>query len=403
MRILILSDAYLPESTLNHAKMLHELAVEFQSQGHEVVVLTSGSSSQAQPLIEERMDEVTLWRFRCRPTRGVSHYKRAINETLLSFYAYLALKKKAVHSSFDIVVNYSPTIFWGPLAAWLKKQGAYVYLVLRDFFPLWAIDEGLIKRGSLVAKYFHFFEHLNYRSADLIAVQSPANVKIFRDISADRYYPVDVLYNWAASPPIVDCYFGLTFLQDLGINDKFIFFYGGNIGHAQDIQYILTLAKKFIDQPKAHFLIVGQGDQYDNINAQIELMNLTNVSLASSITQEQYRSVLTQVDVGIFTLAASHTAHNFPGKILGYLAAGLPILGAVNSGNDLIEVVNKSGSGKVSVTGNINQFYSDAMMLFSEVSSREQMSVAAHQLLDDVFSVEHATSKILSAHAARKI
>jgi glycosyltransferase involved in cell wall biosynthesis len=403
MRILVLSDAYLPESTLNHAKMLHELAVEFQSQGHEVVVLTPGCASQAQPLLEEKMDDVALWRFRCRPTRGVSHYQRAINETLLSFYAYRALKKKALDTSFDIVVNYSPTIFWGPLAAWLKKQGAYVYLVLRDFFPLWAIDEGLIKRGSLVAKYFHFFEHLNYRSADLIAVQSPANVKIFNDISADRYYPVDVLYNWSASPPIADPHFGSAYLKDLGISDKFIFFYGGNIGHAQDIQYILTLAERFIDQPKAHFLIVGQGDQYNNISAQIKLMNLSNVTLSSSITQQQYRSVLTQVDVGIFTLAASHTAHNFPGKILGYLAAGLPILGAVNNGNDLIEVVNQSGSGKVSVTGNIDQFYDDAMILFSDAFSREQMSVAAHQLLDDVFSVENATSKILSAHAARKI
>ena len=48
MRLLIISDDYLPSSTRVHAKMLHELALEFKAKGHDVVVLTPGTSDQAQ-------------------------------------------------------------------------------------------------------------------------------------------------------------------------------------------------------------------------------------------------------------------------------------------------------------------------------------------------------------------
>lgn len=401
MRICILSDAYLPESTLIHSKMLHELAEELLKRDHEVVVFTPGLANQKRVINRGDIDGVDVWKFRCKPTRGVSHFKRAINETLLSWYAYRAIKQEKLNSNFDLVINYSPTIFFGPLVKWFRLHGAYVYLVLRDFFPQWAIDEGLIGTRSIIAKYFRFFEHLNYHNSNLIAVQSPANVAVFKQISKPKEYPLEVLYNWAAPLPKVNPNYGISFLQKLNLENKYIFFYGGNIGHAQDIPYILRLAEQFTEQSSAHFLILGQGDQFEAIQEQINEMSLSNVTLTASVNQEEYRSILTQVNIGVFTLASSHRAHNFPGKILGYLAAGLPILGAVNNGNDLIELVNESGSGKVSINGNFDQFFQDALTLYNSISERNEMSNAAHHLLKDLFSVQTAADKILSSYYSR--
>ena len=42
MRILILSDDYLPKSVKAHSKMLHELAIKLKSHGHDVNILTPG-------------------------------------------------------------------------------------------------------------------------------------------------------------------------------------------------------------------------------------------------------------------------------------------------------------------------------------------------------------------------
>lgn len=403
MRIVILSDAYLPESTLIHAKMLHELAVEYVWRGHEVIVLTPGLLDQENLMNQCSLDGVDVWRFRCRPTRGVSHRNRAINETLISWFAIRAIKSAGLDPDFDLCINYSPTIFFGPLARWFRRRGAFVYLVLRDFFPQWVIDEGIIKDNSLAASYFRFFENLNYASSDVVAVQSPANVRVFNKITGSKQYPVEVLYNWTAPASEVDVSFGERFVIDHQLGKKFLFFYGGNIGHAQDIPVILRLAKTMAEQTDAHFLIVGQGDQYANIKEKIKEMGLSNVTLAPSVSQEEYRSLLTQVDCGVFTLAASHRAHNFPGKILGYLAAGLPILGSVNAGNDLIELVNTSGAGRVSVNGDFEMLEQDARDILSSLETRLAMSEAAAHLLEQVFCVKSAADQILKRYKTQDI
>jgi glycosyltransferase involved in cell wall biosynthesis len=403
MRIVILSDDYLPESTLIHAKMLHELAVEYVKRGHEVVVLTPGLSGQTVLVDRSSLDGVDVLRFRCRPTRGVSHRDRAINETLLSWYSFRAVRSAGLDPNFDLCVNYSPTIFFGPLARWFRSRGAFVYLVLRDFFPQWVIDEGLIKENSLAARYFRFFEHLNYRCSDVIAVQSPANVQVFNKITGPRHYPVEVLYNWTASASKEAAGFGKRFINDHQLSSNFIFFYGGNIGHAQDIPVILRLAKAMTAQAEAHFLIVGQGDQYLNIEKKIKEMGLSNVTLAPSVSQEEYRSLLTSVDCGVFTLASSHKAHNFPGKILGYLAAGVPILGCVNAGNDLVELVNKSGAGLASVNGDFTKFKQDARSIFSSGEMRRDMSEKAANLLQQVFCVRAAAGQIIDRYETKGV
>lgn len=399
MRIAILPDAYLPEGTQNHAKMMHELAVELVDRGHDVIVITPASAAQSKHLDRYELDGVDVWKFRCWPMRGVSHIKRAINETLLSWFAYRAITKSRLDPKFDLVINYAPTIFFGPLVWWLRNYGANVYLVLRDFFPQWAIDEGLIKKDSIVERYFRFFERLNYKQSNVIAVQSPANSPIFKEITGSREYPTEVLFNWARPLEQVDEAFGKSFLQYYGIAGKFIFFYGGNIGHAQDIPYILRLAERMKDEAEVHFLIIGQGDQYQSIGDRINQLGLNNVTLAPSVSQDEYRALLTKVDVGLFTLARSHRAHNFPGKVLGYLAAGLPVLGAVNEGNDLIQIVNDSGAGLVSINGEFDSFAADAQKIFQDAAARHLMTISARALLAQNFSVVAAADQILESQA----
>lgn len=398
MRIAILPDAYLPEGTLIHVKMMHELAVELVNRGHDVVVITPGTANQSEPIYRFALDSVDIWKFRSRPVRGVSHIQRAINETFLSWFAYTAIKKMKLNPRFDLVINYAPTIFFGPLARWLRGKGAYVYLVLRDFFPQWAVDEGLIRSGSLVENYFRFFERLNYKASDVIAVQSPANLPVFDEIVRPCHFPTEVLYNWAAQLPEIDKSFGRSFIEAHKLSEKFIFFYGGNIGHAQDIPYILRLAQRLNVHVDVHFLIIGQGDQYKKIGLQIREMGLTNTTLAPAVSQDEYRSILTQVDVGVFTLAPSHRAHNFPGKILGYLAAGLPVLGAVNRGNDLIEIINQSGAGRVTVNGDYIRFVKDAILIYEDVVARKSMNESAKELLVKQFSVVAAADQILERY-----
>lgn len=393
MKIVILSDDYLPNSTRVHAKMLHELALEFTVRGHKVIVVTPGCWQQDNKVVIDNIDGIEVWRFKSKPTRGVGKVKRAINESMLSLRAYFALKKMINEQQFDLCVNYSPTIFFGPLAWYLKNKGTYVYLILRDFFPQWIIDQGIVKEDSLIVRYFRFFEHLNYNTSNCVAVQSPANLVIFEKMYSNHENAC-VLMNWIKSKPILLS--DVVTKEKLGLKGKVVLFYGGNIGHAQDMTNLMRLAKNLKNYEQAHLLLIGQGDEFELVQETVSSWNLTNVTLLPSVSQDEYMKIVAGMDIGLFSLSSRHSAHNFPGKLLGYMVESLPILGSVNGGNDIIELINESGAGLVSVNGNDDIFLKNAVKLIDDQLCRNEMGVNSFNLVNKLFSVESAANKILS-------
>ena len=313
----------MPFSTRAHAKMMHELALKFSSLSHKVVVLTPGHLSQNTFLIIEMFEGIEVWRFRSISFRGKGKIFRAAGEILLPFFALFALfiSKKANSINFELVVNYSPSIFFAPVARYFKKKKSFVFLVLRDFFPQWAVDQGLLTNRSPITWFFRQVEKLNYRSSNVIAVQSPANLNIFKRIYSGQV-DLKVLMNWSAQSPNVtkEGFDKYLLHRELKIpNDKVILFYGGNIGHAQDMANIVRLAKRLNLCEKAHLLLIGQGDAYEMVHEAINQYQLENLTLMPSVSQDKYREYLASADIGLFSLSKTHTTHNFPGKLLGYM------------------------------------------------------------------------------------
>lgn len=401
MKLALLCDDYLPHSTRVGAKMLHELARGLVHLGHQVTVITPQSNASPSPLLSETLEEVVVWRFECGPIKDVSKFRRAINESLISLYAWRQIRKQVKEDTFDGIIYYSPSIFFGPLAAKLKKRcSCKSYLVLRDFFPQWAVDAGLIKKGSVIDRYFRFFETVTYRNADMIGVMSPGNLEIFNQ-RTDNRYKVSVLRNWTRIEPhnVIDVNANLR--QRLGLKDEIIFFYGGNIGYAQDMDNLMRLVRRMQKFNNAHFLFVGQGDEVERINELAIEWKLSNYSYLPSVTQDEYRDMLTQVDVGLFSLSAKHTSHNFPGKLLGYMLQSLPILGSVNQDNDLINLIQDNRAGLISVNGDDEIFFDNATTLYKNLELRNKIGLAGNALLHKEFSVMNAVSIITEFFSVR--
>jgi glycosyltransferase involved in cell wall biosynthesis len=395
MRLAIITDDYLPLSTLVHAKMLHELALQLTVEGHEVVVITPGLPDQNARLVKNSVDGITVWRFKNGKTRGVNKITRALNETLFSFNAWRAIRKDVEAVPFDGVIYYSPSIFFGWLVRKIKTTSqCKSYLILRDLFPQWAIDEKLIRQGSLIEKYFRFFETLNYTAANTIGLMSPKNLELF-DKTFDQKFSTHVLFNWADTkrPEFVSVKLNLR--KNLGLEGKVIFFYGGNIGHAQDMENLMRLAVSLKDKEGFHFLFIGQGDEVDLVKGCIKRESLMNTTFLPSVSQEEFKYILRQVDIGLFSLAYSHKAHNFPGKILGYMVESLPILGSVNPGNDLSDVILSADAGYVFVNGDDNSLRDAAIELAFSNDLRKRLGANANDLLRQSFSVDSAAKSII--------
>ena len=397
MKVALIIDDYAPISTRVAGKMAHELARELVNQGHDVTVITPHFDIKAPCFVQTDVDGVAVWYFRSGKIKGVGKFTRALNETLLSIKAWSSIDEKVRQDTFDGIIYYSPSIFFGLLVLKLMKRCQCTsYLILRDFFPQWAVDAGLIKAGSVIEKYFRFFEDLSYSAASTIGVMSQKNLDMFNQNTNNRFH-CNILRNWASLSPYHPGACMVDFRSKLGLDNKIIFLYGGNIGYAQDMENLMRLAKGMKKYDKAHFLFVGEGDEVELIQRLAIEWNLKNFSYVPSVNQEHFKAILAQVDVGVFSLSAKHTSHNFPGKLLGYMVQSLPLLGSVNEGNDLIGLVNDSSAGFVSVNGDDDLFLQNSISLYKSLELRRQTGAASYRLLETEFAVAGIASSIIVA------
>ncbi len=202
---------------------------------------------------------------------------------------------------------------------------------------------------------------------------------------------LEVLHNWAANEPVEAV---TDHKKQLGLEGKVVYFYGGNIGHAQDMMNIVRLAKAMQAEEKAHFVLVGAGDEVELVREAMAREKLENMTLLPAVSQEEFKQMLASFDVGLFTLHRDHSTHNFPGKLLGYMVQELPILGSINAGNDLKEIVEDAKAGLVTVNGEDDRLLENAMKLLDD-DYRKEIGRNARKLLEFTFSVEAAAKQIL--------
>ena len=391
MKLLLIVDDYLPHSIKVAAKMMHELALEFKANNHDVTVLTPDPRLRI-PFKVEEIDKIKIVFFKSGEVKNISKVRRAINESLLSVRAWNTTRSYLKSNPHDAIIYYSPSIFWGPMVGRLKRLwGAKSYLILRDIFPQWTVDNGLISKRSPIYQYFKFFERINYKHADKIGVMSPSNLSFFQSVQKD-VIKFEVLYNWAKIdvPRIADSHFR----DQLGLKEKVVFFYGGNIGHAQNMINLIHLAHRLKDNPNVHFLFVGKGDEVDLILTEKKKNQLDNVTYLPPVGQQTYFKMLNEFDIGLFSLHPGHKTHNFPGKLLGYMEFSKPILGSVNKGNDLKIIVNQAKAGFIFDHGEDEEFYNAALRLIQSESLRNETGKLARQLLINQFSVGRACRQI---------
>jgi len=393
MRILILVVYYLP-STMSSAKLIDDLAREFHRLGHEVLVAAPDDALRRDCEVSDESG-IKVLRVKTGEIKSASRWLRAWREITLSSVMWRKGRACFRENPCDLIIYYSPTIFFGSLVAKLKRlYGCPSFLVLRDIFPQWAVDAGVLRRGSLVHRFFAFKEKQNYDAATVIGVQSPANLDYFARPGRTGKYRSDVLYNWAAKT--VDCGSSRGYRRRLGLEDKVVFFYGGNIGVAQDMDNILRLAEALQKDREAYFLLVGDGSEVPRLQSLIAAKGLTNIAIHPPVDQKIYLEMLADFDIGLVSLDRHLGTHNFPGKILSYCDQAKPVLASVNPGNDLKVLLEKYDAGLVCLNGENGQLEIMARRLLADRELRIRLGQNAQAMMEDCFSVQRAAAQILS-------
>lgn len=393
MRVALIADAF-PPLRSSGAVQLRDLSLEFAKQGHDVTMMVAAPELDVPFRIEEWRG-IRIVRLKTLKTKDIGYVRRTINEFLMPFAMLRNLRKSPLAAErWDGVAWYSPTIFLGPMVSALKSASACrSYLIIRDIFPEWAADMGLMGRG-LPYRVFKAIASYQYSVADVIGVQTPGNRAYFKDWLQGPNRRVEVLQNWLANSPASGCSISINTTALAG---RKIFVYAGNMGVAQGMGILLDLAERLKHRADIGFLFVGRGSDAQRLRADAKQRGLENVVFFDEIDPDEIPGLYAQCHVGLVALDLRHKTHNIPGKFLSYMQAGLPVLASINPGNDLVDLISSEQVGRVCADASVESMATNALELIDAIGQDAGFNDRCHVLSARLFSPEAAVKQIVSA------
>lgn len=327
-KILVICQYYKPEPF-----RISDICEELVCRGHEVHVVTGYPNYPEGVLyegygkgkhIDEVINGVKVHRFYTVPRqtgiikRFLNYYSYAISSTKY------VLSKKCVASdgkAFDVVYcnQLSPVMMAHAAIAYKKKYNVPVVMYCLDLWPESLIAGG-ITRKSAIYKYYHLVSKRIYRQMDKLLITSRMFSDYLRNEFGIKKGKIEYLPQYAEG----------IFEQILPRekDGTFHFMFAGNIGAVQSVETVIKAAEILKDEP-VKFHIVGGGTDLEGLKEFSK--GLKNISFYGRRPLEEMPGFYKKTDAMLVTLKADKVlSMTLPGKVQSYMAAGKPIIGAIN-------------------------------------------------------------------------
>ena len=411
MHILLLS-AYVPPDNGSAANLFLELGQEFAARGHTVSVVTGFPGYHASGDLDRYRRK--LWRI--ESLNGIRVYRVRVPQIArntpsgrglwqFSCAAAFALRGLRVPRA-GVALLYSPPLPLGLAAlVWRRLRGIPFVFNVQDLFPQSAIDLGLMPQRRLV-DFFERLERFTYRRADAITVHSQGNRDhvIARGGPPGRTVVVHNSVDIVHIQPSANGPDGHAF----GLDGKFVASFAGVMGHSQDLDVILDAAHRLRGQPEMHFLLVGDGVEKSRVMQKGEQLELRNVTWLPMLPREQYPSVLHASSVGLATLRASVKTPVVPSKILSNMAAGLPVIAALDPQSDARTLLEQAQAGFWVAPEDGAALAERLSTLYTDGELRRRMGHNGRRYVEDHMAVgkiaeryEQLFSEVITLHRSR--
>ena len=350
---------------------------ELAARGHELHVVTAlpwYRNHAIEPGWGGRLwrTEKTEWGsiIRVHPFPGKS--KSNLLRRALGFIAFsYAVGIRSVHADglpfkVDGVLAMSPPLTLG-LTGWFTKiiRRAPLVFNIQDVFPDAAIQTGAISNKKIIAAA-KWLERMSYRRSDAVVLLSQdLRANIANKIDKKFHQRLHVIPNFVDTHAITPQDRMTAYRSELGIGDQLVVMYAGNVGFSQSLNLVVDAAAKF---PDIAFVINGDGAARKKLEQ--DCARLTNVYFGDYQPIERLSEVLATGDIHVVPLRAGLASVSVPSKSYSILAAGRPMLAAIDLGTEIPNMLRQSGAGVAVEPDNSTAFIEALSQL---VSRREQL------------------------------
>lgn len=323
MKILVVCQYYFPEPF-----RITDICEELVKQGHEVTVVTGTpnyplgeiySGYENRKHSDEILNGVKVHRCSIHPRKtGPIH-------RLWNYYSYAFSSSKYIKkldNSYDVVLinQLSPVMMANAGIQYARKHKKKCLLYCLDLWPASLRVGGV--NGGLIYKWFHRESKRIYRTVDAILASSKSFETYFEkqfNINDITYLPqfAEDIFNPEECCKHSNGYVDLMF--------------AGNVGIAQRVDVIINAAAICKDIPNLKWHIVGDGIELENCKNLAKSLELNSVVFHGRKALEVMPTYYAMADAMLVTMQKDPIISlTLPGKVQTYMAAGKPIIGAVD-------------------------------------------------------------------------
>jgi colanic acid biosynthesis glycosyl transferase WcaI len=351
VKILVLCPHFDPD-TAPTGVVMSRLVTEFAAMGHRVDVVTSlpwyqGHRVEAawtgRWIRTEQTDWGSITRVHPFPTRD----KRRITRRAAGFGAFsllagvAALRAGRWFGKVDVVLAMSPPLTLG-LTGWVTARFRRAPLVfnVQDIFPDAAVRTGAISNRKLIA-IAEWLERMTYRRAAAISVLSDdLRANVVAKLQPEHRKRVHVISNFADTDVIRPADRMTEYRSELGIGDQPVVMFAGNIGFSQSVGLMIDAA---VECPDVAFVINGDGAARAEL--EVRARGFDNVHFVDYQPAERLAEVLASADIHVVLLRAGLGDVSVPSKTYSSLAAGRPVVAAIDADTEIPRLLELSGAG----------------------------------------------------------
>jgi len=285
-----------------------------------------------------------------------------------------------VHRRPAAVISMSPPLTLG-LTGWLASRIRRCPSVfnIQDVFPDAAIETGAITNARIIA-VSRWLERVSYQRSDAVVVLSEdLRTNVLAKIAPKHQHKVHVIPNFVDSDRITPRDRMTSYRDELRIGTEPVVMYAGNVGYSQSLTMMLHAAREL---PEVTFVINGDGAARTDLER--EAVGLSNIRFSGYQPAERVPEVLATADVHVVPLRTGLGAVSVPSKTYSILAAGRPVVAAIDAGTEVTRILEQSGAG-VSVAPDDPVAFTEALRAMvnsgsaaTEAGARGRLWVESH-------------------------
>ncbi len=385
--------------------MINDLVKILSSQGHEVTVLTGKPNYPDGKIFEGYAangfqseafaENVEVYRVPLRP-RGKSGAKNLLlNYLSFAWNGVLYGRKVAKKHKYDAILVYMPSPITSVLPAiYLKwKTKAHLAVWVQDLWPESIRATGFVKNPAalwivdLLVRFIYF-------CTDTLLVQSRAfivPVSRYADKTKIEYYPNSYLESGQSLQTVTEV--PRRLLEE--ISDSFTLVFAGNLGAAQSVETLVAVAERIRHLPKCKLVLVGSGSKLTWLMEQKRQKLLDNMLLPGRFESSVMPAFFERASGLLVTLRSEEIfSYTIPSKIQTYLAAGRPVIAALDG--EGARLINESGAGLASAAEDVDGLVRNIESLYNmDAAEREALGEAGRKYFIENFEMESQSRRLI--------